>query len=508
MAVMFCVGMRKVFKLLNLKLRRYRMSKKRRVLTLNNLTLSLLLLFMVGLTGWLLFEGKTPQLNPVNAAVSGEEDQAKTVKEESGASLSKLRIPFVRNEGQVDKAVKYYAQTFGGTVFVTETGELVYSLPKFEKADKQGSSGKIEGVVLKEQLTGGSVKSITAQEKSETQVSYFRGSDPKNWKSGISTFSKVNLGEVYEGVDVSLKAYGNNVEKLFYVKPGANPDAINIGITGAKDLKVNEEGQLVLATKLGDVTFSKPIAYQEIDGKRVNVEASYEIKGTEEGNLQYAFNVAEYDRTKELVIDPVLQSTFLGGGGDDTGYGIAINPKSGDVYVTGQTFSSDFPKIIGGADPDFDTGGSEVFVSRLSSSLQNLIQSTYLGGTAADDGRGIAINPTSGEVYVTGQTFSSDFPVTSEGADAIFGPAGSSEAFVSRLSSTLQNLIQSTYLGGSAATTKETGYGIAINPNGDVYVTGRTDSSDFPDISTGADSIFGPAGSSEAFVSWLSSSLQ
>jgi len=154
------------------------------------------------------------------------------------------------------------------------------------------------------------------------------------------------------------------------------------------------------------------------------------------------------------------------------------------VYVTGYTSSSDFPGITGGADTTFE-GYNEVFVSRLSSNLQTLHQSTYLGGSSTEYGYGISIHPTSGDVYVTGYTSSSDFPGITGGADYTF--AGYSEAFVSRLDSNLQTLHQSTYLGGSSY---DVGGGISINPtSGDVYVTGYTYSSDFPGITGGADNI-------------------
>jgi len=483
--------------------------KKKRTVTFNYMTATLLILFMVGLTTWYLEVEKAPQLHPIKASVSGEKEQTKTIKEDLGSSIAKLSIPFIQNEGQVDKEVKYYANTFGGTVFVTQKGELVYSLPKHEKVNLQvsmqkwvqnSSAKKTEGVVLKEELTGGSVKRVNGQDKSETKVSYFRGSDPDGWKSGLSTFNTVNLGEVYQGVEVSLRAYGNNVEKLFHVKPGASPEAINIGVTGVRDLKVNGQGELVLNTELGDVKFSKPLAYQEIEGKKVNVEAAYEVKGTDAGKMQYAFNVGEYDRSKELVIDPVLQSTYLGGSLVDLGLNIAAHPTTGDVYVTGYTTSSDFPNFIGGADSTF-AGATEAFVSRLASDLKTINQSTYLGGTGADYGFAIAIHPTTGDVYVAGYTDSgpATFPGISGAPDAI---QVGTEAFVSRLSSDLLTLNQSTYVGGSGT---DLAYGIVIHPTtGDVYVSGNTNSPDLPALAGGADVTQVGV---EAFVTMLASNL-
>ena len=133
------------------------------------------------------------------------------------------------------------------------------------------------GVAIKETLVGGRVQEITGNEKAVTKVSYFKGNDPSQWKTNISTYGVVSLGEVYDGIELKLKAYGNNVEKLFCVKPDANPDQIQVNLSGAESLKINEEGQLEAETGLGPVKFTKPVAYQEIDGKRVDVAVEYQI---------------------------------------------------------------------------------------------------------------------------------------------------------------------------------------------------------------------------------------
>ncbi len=191
------------------------------------------------------------------------------------------------------------------------------------------------------------------------------------------------------------------------------------------------------------------------------------------------------------------QSTFLGGNSYDASYGIAIHPATGDVYVAGVTNSVNFPHIAGGADTAIS--GDEAFVTRLSGNLRTIYQSTYLGGSKYDSATAIAIHPVTGRIYVTGTTGSSDFPGIAGGADATL--AGD-EAFVSRLSGSLQTLHQSTYLGGSG---DEAGCGIAIYPTNGIYVTGHSFSNDFPGITNGADTTFAVA---EAFVARLSGNLQ
>jgi hypothetical protein len=487
------------------------------------------------------------------------------------SNLGNLRIPFVPNEGQVDDHIKFYARTFAGTMSVTESGDLVYSAPNSLPArawqagklpacqalvqTEDGAGGRTPNFfTLKEQLVGGKIKDIKPGKESNTKVSTFHGSDPRKWKSGLKTYEEVSLGEAYPGIEVTLRAYGNNVEKLFYVQPGADPDEIRMGLSGARNLKVTGSGELEVETEAGRMRFTKPIAYQErsvssqqsaVSSQKQNrnyIDVAYVVNGNE-----YGFKVGNFDPTKPLVIDPLLQSTYLGGNGSETGqamaihpttghiyvagtmdgqvfvsrltsdlttllqttslggsdwdeaYGIAIHPNTGDVYVTGYTASTDFPGLTGAADTTF-VGYNEAFVSRLSSDLITLYQSTFLGGESYEVAYGIAIRPNTGDVYVTGVTNSTNFPNITRGADTtIVGD----EAFVSRLSSNLRTIYQSTFLGGSKY---DSGTAIAIHPtSGNIYVTGTTGSSDFPNITGGADTVL--AGD-EAFVSRLSSDLR
>src|SRR5262249_6410634 len=181
---------------------------------------------------------------------------------------------------------------------------------------------------------------------------YFQGNDRSKWTSHIPTYDWVSLGEVYAGVEVKLKAYGHTAEKLFYVHPGARPEQIKLRLEGGKGVKVTEQGELEVETALGPVKFSKPVAYQEEGGQQEFVAVAYVVKGSE-----YRFEVGEYDKTKELVIDPILAATFLGGSGNVSEQAFAIALDSmGNVYVAGSTDSADFPGIgAGSADSTFDS---------------------------------------------------------------------------------------------------------------------------------------------------------
>jgi hypothetical protein len=453
-------------------------------------------------------------------------------KEEVIQEIQKLQAPFIANNGQIDEGVRFYAKTFGGTVFVTKDGEIVYSLPK-GKLGSEGSERNVvrhaSGVTLKEQLVGGTIGEIRGGAESLATVNYFTGNDLSKWQNNIATYEIVDMGEVYNGIGLRLKAYGNNVEKLFTVRPDANHEAIKIRIEGAQGLTVNETGELVVKTELGPVKFTKPIAYQEINDKRVDVAVEYSIQKPEvlsqksdgesqrqearnmkletinlltqirNQQLEYGFKVASYDKTKDLIIDPLLASTYLGGVYEDYGRSIAID-AGGNVYVVGETLSSDLPTT-----PDaYDTSrnsNTDVFVSKFNSGLTSLLASTFLGGSRNHDrGYSIAVDA-GGNVYVTGTTYSTNFPTTRGAYDTAGN--GRCDVFVSKFNSGLTSLLASTLLGRNS---DDYGYSIAIDTGGNVYVTGETLSSDFPTTPGAYDTSYN-SGYHDAFVSKFNSGL-
>ncbi|CAD7781315.1 Beta-propeller repeat protein [Candidatus Methanoperedenaceae archaeon GB50] len=407
-----------------------------------------------------------------------------------------LKIPFIENKGQIKgESVKYFAKTFGGAVFVTKDGKLVYSLPKFEKKEK------VKGWVIKESLVGASISNVKGERKAVTKVSYFKGKDPSNWKRDISTYNLVSLGEVYKRIELKVKAYGKNVEKLFYVKAGANPESIKIKIEGAKSLRVNENGELEVETGLGVVKFTKPVAYQEINGKRVKVAAAYTLLSNPQ--YVYGFKVGSYDKKETLIIDPLLASTFIGGSDVERVYSIALD-GGGNVYITGGTRSSDYPTTSGTYDESFNGGYWDVFVSKLDSSLSSLLASTFIGGGGNEIGYSIALDG-GGNVYITGETQSSNYPTTSGAYDESHN--GGNDVFVSKLDSSLSTLLASTFIGGSGSGywSYDCGYSIALDGGGNVYITGRTYSSNYPTTSGAYDESHN--GGDDVFVSKLDSSL-
>src|SRR5215475_86197 len=261
---------------------------------------------------------------------------------EVAGRLDRLTVPFVENTGQSDPRVAYYASTFSGTVFVTKEGELVYALPAPEQREVVGPREPASGWTLTESFVDGQPTPIGAH-AAATHVNVFAGSDPARWQRDVASYADVDLGAVWPGISVALAAHGKQVEKVFTVAPGVAPDTIRVRVAGAESLAVADDGGLMLHTGVGDVRLTPPVAYQEIGGTRRMLSAQYALSGDE-----YGFRVSGYDPTLPVVIDPLLQATRLGGSAVDDAFGVAIGP-AGDVYVTGETESLNFPGTGAGA---------------------------------------------------------------------------------------------------------------------------------------------------------------
>ncbi|MBP8297129.1 MAG: hypothetical protein KAX84_13535 [Burkholderiales bacterium] len=454
--------------------------------------------------------------------------------------LAKASVPFVPNAGQWDARAAYAARTLAGTLFVTTEGKLVYRLPGGPGSDTPAAGKRpgarpggppaqlASGWTLIESFVDAQGGPLAAKPQGKVpgtaKVSYFAG-DARRHQSGIGTYERIDLGDVFAGVNVQLRATGGNVEKIFTVAPQQDPQRVQVRLDGATRLEIGGHGELLAHTDLGPVTYTAPVAYQEdAAGARTLVDVHYalardsardanETPGVHDTNgaapLRYGFAVGAYDRARPLIIDPLLQSTYLGGGGYDNPYSntLAIHPHTGEIYIAGFTESSPFPGLTGG--PDTTSASSEAFVSRFSSDLTRLLQSTYLGAGNGDRASALAVHPVTGDVYVAGETNSGGgaFPGAAGGAQPDL--AGDFDGFVSRLSSDLQTLHGSTYLGGSGFDTISA---LAIHPaTGEVYVGGFTASNNFPGRAGGAQATYGGGvgmfDSGDGFISRLNSTL-
>ena len=435
--------------------------------------------------------------SPVTAVATANLPRAKSDSEWI-EMYGKLPLSFEENLGQTAKEVRFVSHGTGYALFLTPQEAVIslqQSMPKnlsplhrmayFRAFRKVRQAGRMS--VLRMRLEGANLAAqIAGVDLLPGKVNYFIGNNPKNWRTDVPSYARVKYAGIYPGVD--LVFYGNQrrLEYDFVVAPGADPKVIELSLKGAQKLWINSKGDLVLSVSGGQVALQKPVIYQNVRGDRHAIQGRYVLAA----NHRVSFAVADYDRGAPLIIDPVLNySTYLGGSASpngDLGSGIAVD-SLGDAFVTGTTFSTTFPSTPGG----FGAGNANgvAFVTEINPTGTALLYTTYLGGTGGDFGIGIALdnsgnnaNP-GGNVYVTGGTFSMDFPTTAlnalkPGPNAAASVAGTS--FISKINPTVSgigSLVYSSYLGGTDGTASDFGNAVAADVNGNAYVTGFTASS-------------------------------
>jgi hypothetical protein len=392
-------------------------------------------------------------------------------------TYGQLPLHFEHNQGQIDSSVRFLARGSGYSLFLTPD-EAVLTLKNRRVSD---------AAVVRMTLPGGTpAPAVTGRDQFPGKVNYFVGHDPAQWRTNIPTYARVHYRDVYPGIDLAYYGNQGRLEFDFLVAPGADPGRIRMSFEGARDIRIDPDGDLILPVPGGDLRQHAPVVYQDAPGARRQIAARYVMTGERE----VGFELGLYDQALPLVIDPILTyGTYLGGDGVDEGTDIAVD-ADGSVYVTGQTGSTNFPATALAFDTDAN-GGTDVFVTKLDATGSTLIYSSYLGGTANDVGNGIAVDE-AGSAYVTGVTFSFDFPL----AGAFDAIRDAQEAFVTKLAPSGSSLVYSSYLGGSGA---DTANDIAVDAGLSAYITGQTFSGDFP--LRGFDTSLG--GANDAFVTKL-----
>jgi hypothetical protein len=313
---------------------------------------------------------------------------------------------------------------------------------------------------------------------------YFLGNEPGKWRTDVPHYARVRATDVYPGIDLVIYGNEQQLEYDFLLGPGVDPAVLTLGFEGVDHMEINEHGDLVLHVPGGELIHRAPYAYQQVDGAEKPVASRYDLRP--DGAVGFEL-LAAYDGDRPLVIDPVLvYSTYLGGEGADDGHDIAID-ATGHSYVTGSTGTLDFghilfPTTVGAfqempANACAWIGCREAFVSKLTPAGDDLVYSTFLGGTQIDVGDAITVDAF-GNAYITGSTSEisgpNDFPVTPNAIQLT--PDGGKDAFLVKLDPS-GNLLYSTYLGGSGG---DEGQDIAVSDEGEAVLTGRTSSFDFP----------------------------
>jgi hypothetical protein len=397
---------------------------------------------------------------------------------------ARLPLTFEANQGQAGSDIKFLSHGQGYTALLS-AGGMVLSLrgsattaaasttqnatSRGSTSENSASQSSSAAARVQFALVGASRNpAVTGENQQSGKVNYFLGNDSTKWLTNVPIYGRVRYTNVYPGID--LVYYGSNqqLEYDFEVKPGADPQKIQFAIQGASQLQLDDEGNLVLSLGSGEIHFQSPIVYQQSGGQRTPVNGSYVVTDP----THIAFRLGSYDSTKPLVIDPVLSySTYLGGSGADQSNGIVVD-SNGNVYVAGYTNAVDFPvttlgTLAGNAD--------HVFVAKLNSTGTSLIYADYIGGNSNDYGIALVLD-SSNDVYVTGSTSSSNFPIVNAVQSQAPGPY---TGFLSQISASGSSLLYSTYLGGSAFDQPTS---IAIDSLGEVHVAGYTTSQNFPTV--------------------------
>jgi hypothetical protein len=410
--------------------------------------------------------------------------------------LSAVPLSFEPNLAQTDRHVQFLSRGSGYSLFLTP-GEVVLNLEGQNPAAPGQGPNPARVQTLRMALAGADPDSaVRGLDLQPGVVSYLIGNDPKKWHAGIPTYGKVTYKQVYPGVD--LVFYGNQrqLEYDFVVAPGADPTRIAWQIDGASAV-IDAGGNLVLNSDGDPASFKKPVVYQMIGDKKIAIDGAFASDGS-----KITFRLGSYDRARPLVIDPVLSySSYLGGSnidsignllrfspGTDNGATQALAVDSeGSVYVTGYTYSTNFPT----KDPYLGTRPTKMsgsnwpsaFVTKFSPNGSSLVYSTYLGGNGLDYGYAISVDSNL-EAYVTGSTSSPNFPTTAGAYQTICSPASGSQevascsgltdasSFVTKLNASGTGLVYSTFLSGVDGSTASA---IVVDSTGRAYVAGNVE---------------------------------
>lgn len=385
---------------------------------------------------------------------------------EAAQAYGKLPLAFQANEGQTNSQVRFLARGQGYALFLTETDATFVLNSTASGPDADASNSKTPPAVVSMKLAGARrAARISGLEELPGKLNYFIGNNKAKWRTNISTYAKVRYQQSYPGIDVLYRGNQRHLEYDFLVAPRANPGQIKLAFKGTDEIRVDENGDLLLSTPAGIMRQLKPVAYQEIGGERKEVSAKYRV---DQNNV--TFELGDYDKRLPLVIDPeLIYSTFFGGSSVELGLDIAVD-SAGNAYLTGSTTSTDFP--VAGAFQSTKGNVDDAFVAKLNAAGTALVYSTYLGANGSDVGNAIAIDA-QGNAYVVGLTGSGSFPTT---PGPFQSPQGSLDAFIVKLNPTGSALVYSNILGGD---NNDNAFGVAVDLNGRAHVVGRTDSSRF-----------------------------
>ncbi|MBI4903610.1 MAG: SBBP repeat-containing protein [Acidobacteria bacterium] len=345
---------------------------------------------------------------------------------------------------------------------------IVARVPGYQLSlDGAGAQVAFRKGTVRMRLHGASGIAPQAVDRMSGVSNYIQGSDPRRWRTSVTHFARARYTSVYPGVNLDFYGNARNIEYDFLIAPGADPRRIAMTVEGAQSVTVTPAGEVAVRAFGEELLLKAPVAYQRRGSERAAVAARFRVAGN-----RVSFDLGAYDRRRELVIDPVITfATYLGGAETEVATGIALDAQS-NIYVTGYTNSQRFP-IVGQPLSANNAGADDAFIVKVNSTGNQLLYSTYLGGTENDRPLGIVIDGL-GNAVIAGNSSSEDFPM----AGTVFQGLGSG-VFLARLSANGSSLLASTFLGGIESVGIGFLSAMAGDANGNVYLAGYTSADDF-----------------------------
>lgn len=406
------------------------------------------------------------------------------------------RLRFEENAGQIDPQVRYVARGLGYTLYLTATDAVFAVREPSAGASAKAELGRdwqpepIEGRVIRMRMRSGHPEPELVPGTELPGVShYYLGDDPAQWRTGVRSFDSVRVEGAYQGIDVVYYDRDGSLEYDFVLAAGADPSEIALEFDGADDVNVSGDGSLLVRAGPCELEQAPPTAYQFRGDVREAVSGRYVV--AEDGAVR--FTLGEHDRTRPLVIDPAVSySTYLGGTVEDEVSDVEVDAY-GNTFVSGWTSSPDFPRV---GSPWTFRGDIDAYIAVLGPAGMQLLYAAVIGGTDEDACYGMSLDA-QGSPYLTGYTTSSDFPTV----HPIETDAGNADTdvFVTKLASNGASLVYSTYLGGNDT---ELATGIDVDPAGNAYLAGLTNSTDYPMVGA----FMGNRDGLDAFVTKINAS--
>lgn len=408
------------------------------------------------------------------------------------SDIIKLPINFVENIGQLESNVKYYFNSSNFSFYFTkeelvivclskqheDKNEEILNIQEYKAKDVLRESPKVNGVAISLKFMNANKNvEIHGQVKGIGKINYYKSNDNNGSYTDINTYEKIIYKNIWNNIDLAFYNLNSQLKYDYIVHPGGNIEDIKILYSGLESLEIDETGNLIIKTPVCELIDSFPLSYQEINNEKVLITCKYKLEEISKSEILCEFSLQNnYNKEYPLIIDPdLIYSSHLGGKNKDVGYGIDID-SNGFAYITGQTYSTDFPITFGAFQTSL-SGNFDAFVTKINPTGSELIYSTFIGGSGEESAFEISVD-SNANAYITGETNSSNFPTT-EGAFQEINPSyrtGLKTTFITKLSSK-GKIIYSTYLGGLSS---GGGRGIVVDLEGNAYVTGDTLPSNFP----------------------------